>query len=91
MMSSIDSNTFFFFLRNTWIRDSGVSCHITNDNNGMYDVIDIDKSIQGSSGITPASKKGKLQVTVPQVNGEEQVHTKWTVKFCPLAGANLFL
>ena len=56
----------------------------------MYDVIDIDESIQGSSGIVPTTKKGKLQVKVWQVNGEEQVHTLWPVKFCPSAGANLF-
>ena len=68
----------------------GASCHITNDDEGMYDIINIDKSIQGSFGIMPAMKKGKLQVTVRQVNGDEQVHTLWPVKFCPLAGANLF-
>ena len=89
MMCTIDGNTFFSFMKNTWIRDSGASCHITNDNKGMYDVININESIQGSSGITPASKKGKLQVMVHQVNGEEQVHTIWPVKFCPSTGANL--
>ena len=60
---------------NTWIKDLGASCHITNDEIGMYDVIDIDKLIQGSCGIMPAMKKGKLQVIVCQVNGEKQVHT----------------
>ena len=25
-----------------------------------------------------------------QVNGAEQVHTSWPVKFCPTAGVNLF-
>ena len=67
-----------------------MSCHITNDDKGMYEVIDIDELIQGSSGIMPAMKKGKLQVMVPQMNGDEQVHTLWPVKFCPLAGANFF-
>ena len=67
-----------------------MSCHIANIDNGMYDIIDIDESIQGSSGIMPITKKGKLQVIVSQVNGEEQVHTLWHVKFCPTAGANLF-
>ena len=38
----------------------------------------------------PSTKNSKLRVTVCQVNGEEQVHTLWHVKFCPLAGANLF-
>ena len=53
------------------------SCHITNDDNGMYDVIDIDESIQGSYSIIPATLKGKLQVIVCQVDEEEQVHTLW--------------
>ena len=39
----------------------------------------------------PATKKGKLRVTVRQVNGLEQVHILWPVKFCLSAGANLFL
>ena len=49
----------------------------------MHDVTDIYESIQGSSRIMPTTKKGKLRVTVHQVNGEEQVHS-------PLAGVNLF-
>ena len=89
MMCTIGSNTFHSFMKNTWSDDSSASCHITNNENGMYDIIDIDESIQGSSGIMPATKKGKLHVTVCQVNGE-QVHTLWPVKFCPSAGANLF-
>ena len=59
MMCTIDGNTFFLFMKNTWIGDSGASCHITNDNKGMYEVIDMDESIQGSSSIMPAMKKGK--------------------------------
>ena len=57
----------------------------------MYEVIEIDESIQGSSGIMPTMKKGKLCVTVRQVNGQEQILTLWPVKFCPSAGVNLFL
>ena len=59
MICTIDGNTFFSFTKNTWIGDSGVSCH-TNDKKGMYDIIDIDESIQGSYGIMSATKKGKL-------------------------------
>ena len=64
MMCTINGNTFFLFMKNTWIRDLEASCHITNDNTGLYDITDINKSIQGSSGIMPARKKGKLQVKV---------------------------
>ena len=90
MMCTIDGDTFFSFTKNTWIRDSGASCHITNDNTGLYDITDIDKSIQGSSSIIPATKKGKLQVNVCQIYGTEQVHTLWPMKFCPKSGANIF-
>ena len=91
MICTIDGTSFHSFTKNTWIDNSGASCHIANDENGMYEVIEINESIQGSSDIMPATKKGKLRVTVRQVNGQEQVHTLWPVKFCPTAGANLFL
>ena len=90
-MCTIDGNTFHLFMKNTWIGDSGASCHITNNISGMSDVMDINKSIQGSSRVMPATRKGKLHVTVCQVNRQEQVHTLWPVKFCPSTGANLFL
>ena len=60
MMCTIDGNTFFLFTKNTCIGDSGASCHITKDDRSLYDVIDIDKLIQGSSSIMHAMKKGKL-------------------------------
>ena len=89
-MCTINGNTLFLFTKNTWIGDSGASCHITNNNTGLYNVTNIDESIQGSSSIIPPTKKGKLQVNIWQVNRAEQVHTLWSVKFCPKAGANLF-
>ena len=90
MICTINGNTFFSFTKNTQNRDSGTSCHITNNNTGLYDIINIDKSIQGSSGIMPATKKAKQWVTVWKLKGAEQVHTLWPVKFSPTAGANLF-
>ena len=60
MMCTIDGNTFFSFTKNIWIGDSGASCHITNKDTGIYDIINIDELIQGSSSIMPATKKGKL-------------------------------
>ena len=90
MMCTIDGDTFYSFTRNSWIGDSGASCHITNDDTGMYDITDIDESIQGCSGIMLTTKKGKLCFIVHQVDGTEWVHMLWPVKFCPKAGANLF-
>ena len=80
----------FLFMKNTWIGDLGASCHITNDDSGLYAITIIDESFQGISGIMPAVKKGRLRVKEGQVDGTEQVHTLWSVKFCPKAGANLF-
>ena len=77
-------------MKNTWIGDLGASCHITNDDSGLYAITIIDESFQGISGIMPAVKKGRLRVKEGQVDGTEQVHTLWSVKFCPKAGANLF-
>ena len=64
MMCTIDSDTFYSFMKNTLIGDSGASCHITNDDTGMYNASNINESIQGSSGITPTKKKSKLCVNV---------------------------
>ena len=89
-MCTIDGDTLYLFTKNTWIGDSGASCHITNGDTGMYDVTDINELIQGSSGIMPATKKDKLHLYVQQVNGTEWVHILWPMKFCPKAGANLF-
>ena len=91
MMCTIDIISFHSFTKNTWIGDSGASCHITNDTNGMYDVINIKELIQGCSSTMPATKKGKLHVTIWQVNGQEQVHTLWPVKFCPSMSVSLFM
>ena len=87
MMCTIDGDTFFLFTKNTQIGDSSASC---NGNTGIYDITDINESIQGSSSITTTTKKGMFQVKVCQVDGTEQVHTLWPVKFCPKASANIF-
>ena len=76
MMCTIDGDTFYSFTRNTWIRDSGASCHITND---LYGITDIDESIQDSSSIMPTTKK-ELHFKVCQIDG-----TEWVLK----AGVNL--
>ena len=61
-----------------------------NNDTGLFDVIDINMLIQGSSRNMPTTKKGMLHVNIQQVDGTEWVHTLWPVKFCPKAGANLF-
>ena len=75
MMCTIDCDTFYSFTRNTWIRDSGASCHITNDDTSLYNITKINELIQGSYGIMPAMKKGKLCIKVCQGNRIEWVCT----------------
>ena len=72
MLCIIDGKPFFLFMENTWIGDSDASCHNTNDDTSLDDVIDINKLIQCNSGRMSATKKGKLLIKVYQVNGGEK-------------------
>ena len=35
--------SFFSFMKNTWIGDSGTLCHIVKDDAGLYDITDINE------------------------------------------------
>jgi len=51
----------------TWIADSGMSTHITNEECGLYDTRCINKAISlGNGEIIHATIVGKLDVTVLQ-------------------------
>ena len=88
-LCTIDGDTFYLFTKSTWIGDSGALCHIMNDDVGLFNVIKINKLIQGSYRNMPAMMKGKLCINIRQVNGTEWAHTLWPVKFCA-KGINLF-
>ena len=90
MMCAISRETFHFFMKNMWIGVSGALCHITNNNTGLFDIIDIIKLIQGSFSIVSTMKKSTLQVNIQQVNGTEWVHTLLPMKFCHKTGAKLY-
>ena len=79
MMCTIDGETFHTFTKNTWIGNSGTSCHITHNDNGHFKVTEIHELIQGSLGSLPAIKK-KLCIYIQLL---------WLMKFCPEAGVNL--
>ena len=59
MMLTTDGEMFFTFIKNTLRSDSGASCQITNNDSGLYDVADINKFVQRSSGSMPTTKKIK--------------------------------
>ncbi|MGL5934164.1 MAG: hypothetical protein ACRCZI_00925 [Cetobacterium sp.] len=59
------------FSRDTWLADSGASCHMGNSDVGMIDAKPIDEPITLGNGKTlRATKVGKLQCTVKQSNGD---------------------
>ena len=68
--------------KNTWIGDSGVSWHITNN--------EIDGPVQGSKGDINTANKGKPCLKVKQIDGSKIEYTLWPVKYYEIAIANLF-
>ena len=90
MLCTINGDIFYLLTKKIWIRDSGALCLFINNNISLFNVINIDKWIQGSSGSMPAIKKGKLFINVQQVDDTEWVHTLWPVKFFHKVGVNLF-
>ena len=58
MMHTIYGLTFYLITKKRWIGDPSSLCHITNNDNILFDIINIDKSIHGSFGII--LKKGKV-------------------------------
>ena len=40
-LCTIDRETLHLFKKNIWIGDSGASCHTTNDNTSLFDIIEI--------------------------------------------------
>ena len=45
MMCTINGNSLCTFTKNTWIGDTGTSCHITHNDTGMFEIEQIDESV----------------------------------------------
>ena len=60
MLYTIDRDAFHSFMKNTWIGNLGVSCHITNHDTGFYDIKKINESVQGILGNMSATKKASF-------------------------------
>jgi hypothetical protein len=61
-----------YFTRDTWLADSGASCHMGNSDEGMFDITSIDEPITlGNGKSLRATKVGKLRrmVRKPVVRG----------------------
>ena len=80
------------FTRLTWIGDSGSSCHLENDDSGMYDVTIISDTIRtAEKGNTIcATKMGQKKYVVRQVDGTESVKELYPVKYSPDVSNRLF-
>ena len=63
MMCTIDEDTFFLFMKNMWIGDS------SDNHTSLFDIIDINESIQEKSGIMPAKKKTSYMSTSDKFMG----------------------
>ena len=86
MLFIIDGGTFYFFTKNMWIRDSGELCHIMNDDTSLFDIININELIQGSSRNMPARKKGSFASMSDKLMTPNGPYSKACLK----ASANLF-
>ena len=76
---------------NTWIGDSGASCHMTNDDNGMFDCKQIDEDIMiGNGKPMKATKVGLIRLETMQQDGSIRSFTMTNVKFVPELYCKLF-
>jgi hypothetical protein len=75
---SKDDNSF------TWIGDTGATRHMTNDNEGMFDIEPNNQQIVIESGeMMQAVKKGKLKLKAKEENSEETTFILSNVLFVP--------
>ena len=50
MLCTIDGDTFYLFMKSTWIGDSGTLLHIMNKNTSLFNIINIDESSKEALG-----------------------------------------
>ena len=76
----------------TWIADMGASCHMTNDDTGMYDITILkdDFVTVADDQEVKALKIGKLDMMAIQENGTKVKFTMENVKYCPELAIKLF-
>jgi hypothetical protein len=68
--------------QNIWIGDSGATCHMANQLDGMFDIEEIDQAIiLGDGKKLKTTKKGKIQVLVKDTSGKDIFFTLEEVKY----------
>ena len=79
------------FSSNTWIGDSGASCHMTNDDTGMEEIRHIEEEITiGNGKPMKATKVGRVKVELVQKDGTTRQFTMENVKYVPELYCKLF-
>ena len=73
------------FTHDTWIGDSGSSCHLDNDDSGMYDVQMINDRIGmiDAKSSVRAVKMGRKRYIFRQIDGTETIRELYPVKYAP--------
>ena len=70
--------------KNTWIADSGASCHMTNDVSNMYNIQEINDSVTiGSGKPLQVTKMGSIDAIVHQRDGTTKEIVLKEVKVVP--------
>ena len=76
---------------NTWIGDTGASCHMRNDAKGMFDTKKISEGVTvGNNENVKATMIGKWRGVVTQRDGTKQKIVLQNVKYVPDLCTNLF-
>ena len=79
----IDGVEYPSFTDNTWIGDTGSSCHIVHDDTGLYDITPISEVVGGIGGQSiRATKMGRLNVVIKQADGTLVRRVLYLVKYC---------
>ena len=79
------------FNEHTWIGDTGASCHMMNNETGLYEIEWInDRVTLGSGKPMMVTKKGKLKVLIRQSDGSTTYATFNKVKYVPELQVILF-
>ena len=77
----IDGNRYPAFTDNTMYGDTASSCHLTNDDTDMYDVVLINDNVSGIGGAVTATKKGKKRYIFVNEDGSSVERVLDPVKF----------
>ena len=76
--------------QDTFVGDTGTSCHIVNSENGLFDTSPIDEGVNTMSGRMKATMKGKMIVELQQADGKTVERMLENVKVCPGTETQLF-